>query len=220
MQTTKSATKPAKQRKMIYNAPAHLRHKLFAAPLTSELRASHGIRNLPVRSGDTIRIMRGDHKGFEGKVSRIEMGKYRIFVEGLTREKVDGTTVFVAIHPSKVTITKLNLDDKWRKKILERKKRIKKEEIPEKPALKKPIEKAPEVAEVKTRPIEEKTLPQEKAVAEEKPKRAKRKIAKKPVSEMVEKEAEAAKKTEKRRTTRKRAKPRTSKKQPNTEGGT
>ena len=33
---------------------------------------------------------------------------------------MDGSTVFVPIHPSKVMIIKLNLDDKWRRAILER----------------------------------------------------------------------------------------------------
>jgi large subunit ribosomal protein L24 len=65
--------------------------------------------------------MRGDFKGFEGKVSRVDRRKYRLFVEGVTREKVDGSTVLIPIHPSKVMITHLNLDDKWRKEILKRK---------------------------------------------------------------------------------------------------
>ena len=44
--------------------------------------------------------------------------KYRLFVEGITREKVDGTAVPIPIHPSKVMITSLNLDDKWRRESL------------------------------------------------------------------------------------------------------
>jgi len=109
---------------MLFNAPAHLRHKLMAAPLSPELLAQKGIKALPVRKGDTVRIQRGDHKGFEGKVSRVDLKEYRIYLEGLTREKVDGTTVFVALHPSKVMIRNLNLDDKLRKAVLERKKPI------------------------------------------------------------------------------------------------
>jgi len=62
--------------------------------------------------------MRGDRKGLEGKVTRVDRKEYRIFVEGVTREKVDGTTTFVPIHPSKVMITSLNLDDKWRRESL------------------------------------------------------------------------------------------------------
>jgi large subunit ribosomal protein L24 len=219
MMTTKPVTKPAKQRKLVYNAPAHIRHKLFTSPLTAELKSSQGTRNLPVRSGDTVRIMRGDHKGFEGKVSRIDTAKYRIFVEGLTREKVDGTTIFVPIHPSKVTITKLNLDDKWRKKILERRKGAKKAEIQEKPEKKLPAEKAPEIAIPEQKPVEEVIPPKEKLPVKAKPTRAKRKVAKRAVVETKDKAA-AAKEAEKPKTPRKRGSRKAAKKQPKTGGGT
>ena len=120
MQTNR-VKNPRKQRKMHFNAPAHKRHKLMAAPLSNELAASKGAKTLPVRKGDTVRIQRGDHKGFEGKISRVDLKEYRIYLEGLTREKTDGTNIFLPIHPSKVQIRNLNLDDKWRKALLERK---------------------------------------------------------------------------------------------------
>lgn len=119
------SSKPSKQRKRLFQAPDHIRYKHLSAPLSPELRREHGVRSLPLRSGDTVRVMRGDYKGFEGKVLRVDREEYQIYIEGLTREKVDGTTVFTPIHPSKVMITKLNLDDKWRKNILERKKKAK-----------------------------------------------------------------------------------------------
>ena len=122
MQKKIPVTKPGKQRKMLYNAPLHLRQKIMAAHLSPELIASKGIKSLPIRKGDTIQVIRGDNKGFEGKISRVDLKRYRIFIEGLTREKVDGTNIFVSVHPSKVIIKKLNLDDKWRKAIVERKK--------------------------------------------------------------------------------------------------
>jgi large subunit ribosomal protein L24 len=185
MQTIKPVTKPTKQRKMLYQAPDHIRYRLFAAPLSPELKASHGVKTLPVRSGDSVRIMRGDRKGFEGKVARVDRKKYRIYVEGLTREKVDGTTIFVPLHPSKVMITRLSLEDKWRKKILERKKaaRLKVEEVVEKPSKK--------VAEVKEEAVvEEKPL-------EKKPKRRKKKVAKKPSVEKAKGKGEEIKKERK-----------------------
>lgn len=128
MQKISKVTNPGKQRKKLFNAPVHIRHKLMAAPLSSELAASKGAKTLPVRKGDTVRIMRGDNKGFEGKVSRIDLKAYRIYLEGLTREKVDGTNIFLAVHPSKVQIRNLNLNDKWRKNILERKAALEKKE--------------------------------------------------------------------------------------------
>jgi large subunit ribosomal protein L24 len=164
MQATKRVKKPGKQRKHLYNAPAHLRHKFMAAPLSQELISSKGAKALPVRKGDTVRIMRGDNKGFEGKVSRIDLKRYRIFIEGLTREKVDGTNIFVSVHPSKVMIKNLKLDDKWRQGIVERKKL----ELPkkEKEAVKVAEKPPKKVAEVKKeKPVKK---PKVAAIAEEK----------------------------------------------------
>jgi large subunit ribosomal protein L24 len=136
MQTNR-VKNPRKQRKMLFNAPAHKRHKLMAASLSKELATSKGAKTLPIRKGDTVRIQRGDHKGFEGKVSRVDLKEYRIYLEGLTREKTDGTNIFLPIHPSKVQIRNLNLDDKWRKDILERKQGpVKEGKTKEKPAKK------------------------------------------------------------------------------------
>jgi large subunit ribosomal protein L24 len=135
------STKPGKQRKKMHQASQKERYRLFSAPLSSKLKDSHNTSSVPVRSGDTVIIMRGDRKGSEGKVTKVDLKKYRIFIEGLDREKVDGTKVFIPVHPSKVTITRLNLDDKWRKKILERKsvteEKPPKEETPKKVAKKK-----------------------------------------------------------------------------------
>jgi large subunit ribosomal protein L24 len=114
----------------------------MAAPLSPELLAQRGVKTLPVRKGDTVRIMRGDHKGFDGKISRVDLKHYRVYLEGLTREKVDGSTVFVALHPSKIMIRNLNLDDKVRKAVLDRKKPILKKgaKTPKKSASKKTVE--------------------------------------------------------------------------------
>jgi len=161
VQATKRVKAPGKQRKRLYNAPAHLRHKMMAAPLSPELIKSKGAKALPIRKGDTVRIMRGDHVGFEGKVSRVDLKRYRIFLEGLTREKVDGTNIFVSVHPSKVMIRNLKLDDKWRKGIVERKKEV---ELPKK---KKKVAKAADETAEKTGKMEkEKAVKKERGVQE------------------------------------------------------
>jgi len=109
---------PRKQHKMLFQAPLHIRYKLLSAPLSPALKASHKVSSVSVRTGDTVRIMRGDRKGTEGKVTQVNRSNNRLLVEGVTRAKVDGTTVQVPIHPSKVMITGLNLDDKWRREAL------------------------------------------------------------------------------------------------------
>ena len=204
MQTPKPLTKPTKQRKMLYDAPAHVRHRLLAAHLSQGLRASHDVKSLPVRSGDTVRVVRGDHRGVEGKITRVDLAKYRVYVEGLTREKVDGTTVFLPVHPSKVVITGLNLDDKWRKKILETKKEKRKE--PEKAVEKpeaKPVEKPKEVPVVEesggvVEAVEEKPAPKKEA-SRKRITKTKRKTPARKVSKKTKPEAGEAEKEEKPR---------------------
>jgi large subunit ribosomal protein L24 len=118
----------------------------MSAPLSPELMKSRGIKSIPVRKGDTVRVVRGDRKGFEGKISRIDLKNYRLYIEGLTREKVDGTTIFISLHPSKVVIKNLNLDDRWRKRVVERRQQqvTKEKEVPkEKPAKEKAKPKKP-----------------------------------------------------------------------------
>ena len=134
-------TKPTKQRKRMYQASVSARYRRFSAPLSSKLKESHGTSSVPVRKGDTVMIMRGDRKSSEGKVTQVDRTNYRIFVEGVNREKVDGTSIPVPIHPSKVMITRLNLDDKWRKKILERKGVTEQKEVAEEKPKKKEAKK-------------------------------------------------------------------------------
>jgi large subunit ribosomal protein L24 len=209
MQATKRVKNPRKQRKRLYNAPAHLRHKLMAAPLSPELISSKGAKSLPVRKGDTVRVMRGDHAGFEGKVSRVDLKRYRIFLEGLTREKVDGTNIFVSVHPSKIMIKNLKLDDKWRKAVVERKKELgsPKKEKKGVEAVEKPPKKVKAVKVKEEKAVEEKAVVQEKVVKKAPKAAAKKRVQKKPVAakkkeeKPVEKEKkpEAAKKPQAKR---------------------
>ena len=162
-------SKPSKQRKRLFTAPLHVRYKILSAPLAPELREKYGFRSLPVRVGDKVQVTRGDFKGFEGKILSVDRKKFRIAIEGITREKVDGTTINVPIHPSKVMITELNLDDKWRRKIIERKSKAKEE-------LKRRKEEEEKVKEEeKIEEIEEEETEKEKAKEVEKKPEKKRK---------------------------------------------
>jgi large subunit ribosomal protein L24 len=85
------------------------------------LKKKHNTNAFPAKTGDTVRVTRGDRKGFEGRIIRVDRKKFRVYVEGVTREKVDGTTIQIPVHPSKAMIVNLNLDDKWRREALKRK---------------------------------------------------------------------------------------------------
>jgi len=91
----------------------------FGSQLSAELRERHGKRSVRPRVGDTVRIVRGEFKDIEGKVTRVDSRGGAVMVEGVTREKIKGGTSPVPISSSKVVITNLALDDKIRKKKLE-----------------------------------------------------------------------------------------------------
>lgn len=112
---------PRKQRRILFNLPLHLRWRLLTATLSPNLREELGIKRLPIRKNDIVKIVRGDWKGYEGKVMRVDLKRVKIFVEGVTLKKADGTEVFYSIHPSKVMIIKLGDVDDVRRKIIERK---------------------------------------------------------------------------------------------------
>lgn len=115
-----NTAQPRKQRKILFNLPLHLRWHLITAPLSPSLREELGIRRLYVRKNDTVKVVRGDWKGHEGKVMRVDLKRARIFIEGVTLKKADGSEVFYPIHPSKVMIVRLGDIDDVRRKIIER----------------------------------------------------------------------------------------------------
>ncbi|CAG2164935.1 unnamed protein product [Oppiella nova] len=109
-----------KNRKKHFNAPSHIRRRIMSSPLSKELRQKYGVRSIPIRKDDEVQVVRGHHKGQQvGKVVQCYRAKYVIYIERIQREKANGASVYVGIHPSKVVIVKLKMD-KDRKHILER----------------------------------------------------------------------------------------------------
>jgi len=117
----KASKQPRKQRKYLTRAPLHTKHKFLGAHLSKELRQRYKIKTLPVRKEDEVIIKRGQFKGIKGRVEKINLRKTRIYVNNAQITKIDGSKVFYPIHPSNVIITELNLKDKERMRVIERK---------------------------------------------------------------------------------------------------
>ncbi len=115
-----SSKKPGKKRKYIYNAPLHIRRKLMSSHLSKELREKLGRRSLPVRVGDVVRIMRGEFKGKEGEVEKVDRQRYKVYVKGVQKEKKDGSAYKIGLASSNLMIIKLK-EDKMRLKKKEKK---------------------------------------------------------------------------------------------------
>merc|ERR1712127_639585 len=110
-----------KQRQRHFTAPSRIRRKIMSAPLSKELRKKYNVRSIPIRKDDEVMVARGHYKGqTTGKILQCYRRKFVIHVERIQREKANGATVHVGIHPSNVVVTKLKID-KDRKLILERK---------------------------------------------------------------------------------------------------
>ena len=102
---------------MFYNLISkHKRDKFLGANLSENLREQHSRRSMRVIKGDTVRILRGEYVGIEGKVEKVNTERSTLSIEGVQREKIRGGNVKVQIHASNVQIISLNTDDEYRMK--------------------------------------------------------------------------------------------------------
>jgi len=116
----KSSSQTRKQRKYKHNAPLHIKHKMMSAGVSRELRKEHSIRSIPIKKGDTVKLISGQFKGKNGKVTKVSLAKQSVFIEGADVSRADGSKALYPVHPSNLTITKLNLADKKRVEKIER----------------------------------------------------------------------------------------------------
>ncbi|MBM3896941.1 MAG: 50S ribosomal protein L24 [Thaumarchaeota archaeon] len=113
------ATKRTKARKKYFSAPLHVYSKRVSAVLSDDLKEKYGKRSARVRKDDNVRIVRGEFKGIEGKVTKVYSAEGRISIVGVNRDKLKGGQIPIKIHASKVIMTGLNLSDKFRKSSIE-----------------------------------------------------------------------------------------------------
>jgi len=112
--------KSGKQRKAYFNAPMHKARKWISSHLEENLLLKYDQRRITLVKGDTVKVMRGNFKGHDGKITRVNQRRRQVEVEGLVMTKADGKKIPKPIHASNLLIIKLNLTDKWRRKKLEK----------------------------------------------------------------------------------------------------
>ncbi|MFB5628659.1 MAG: 50S ribosomal protein L24 [Nitrosarchaeum sp.] len=131
--------KPTKMRNnQIYRATFHTKSKQLGSQLSDDLRKKYGKKSIRVIEGDSIKIVRGEFKGVDGKISKVSTMKSSVAIEGVKKEKTKGDKFDVYIHTSNLLVIGLNTDDKWRIVKLEGKKPTEKPKtIVEKPVTEK-----------------------------------------------------------------------------------
>ncbi len=107
--------KPSKMRnRQIWRASHSVRSRQLGAALSPDLRSRHSRRSVRVVAGDTVRVVRGEYKDVEGRVSRVFALAGRIAIEGVKKEKGKGEKFDVQIHSTNVVVTSLNGADSRR----------------------------------------------------------------------------------------------------------
>ena len=104
------------------NVYKHIRDKAVSSNLANNLREQYGRRSMRVIKGDTIKVLRGEYSGIEGKVEKVNTKRATLAIEGVQREKIRGGNVKVPIHASNVQIVALKLGDAFRQNKIERSK--------------------------------------------------------------------------------------------------
>ena len=110
-----SSVKPRKQRKYLANSPLHIRKKFLSANLSKQLREKQGKKNIPLRKGDKVKILRGKFKKKEGKITMVFLKEGKVVVEGIQVKKADGSNAVFKLQPSNLQIVELNTGDRKRR---------------------------------------------------------------------------------------------------------
>ena len=122
-----SSKQPRKQRLARYTAPYHRRHREMSSPIDKGLRErqlSRGFmypRSMPVKKGDRVMIVRGEAKSKSATaISLVDRKARKVYVEGFTYFKSDGTELQRPIDASNLVIINPDWSDIRRRKILNR----------------------------------------------------------------------------------------------------
>ncbi|MBW2974217.1 50S ribosomal protein L24 [Candidatus Woesearchaeota archaeon] len=118
----KKSRQVRKQRKYRYNAPLHIKQKFVHVHLSKELKKKYNTRSLGLKKGDKVKVVRGQFRKHTGNVEKVDLKKCKVILSGIEITKKEGSQTTYPINPSNLVITELNLDDKMRQKIIERKK--------------------------------------------------------------------------------------------------
>jgi large subunit ribosomal protein L24 len=109
---------PRRQRKALYTAPTFQRRRRMTVPLSRDLRRRFAARSLPVRKGDTVRVLSGSFEGREERVAKVNRRSYSVILDNVTLKTGEDKLKPLPIRTSHLVLTRLNLSDAWRRRVL------------------------------------------------------------------------------------------------------
>ena len=107
--------KPTKMRnKQMYYATMQTASSQLSGMLSKNLRKKYGKRSVRIVEGDSVKVVRGEFNGVDGKVTKVSSSNEGLTIEGVQKEKLKGEKYDVYVNTSNIEVTALNTDDKWR----------------------------------------------------------------------------------------------------------
>jgi len=107
--------KPRKQHKALANAPYHQKNKAIRAPLDPVKYENSKVKRITLRTGDTVKVLRGSRQGHEGKIAAVNLKRGKVSIEKALLQKADNKEVPLWFDPSNLVVTKVDLSDPVRK---------------------------------------------------------------------------------------------------------
>ena len=92
--------------KQIYYATMKTSSSQLSCLLSKNLRGKYGKRTVRVVEGDSVKVVRGEFTGVDGKVTKVSSADGGLSIEGVKKEKLKGEKYDVYIH--KVTLRLLH----------------------------------------------------------------------------------------------------------------
>jgi len=97
------------ERKIFHSEKIHRKKSRLHVHLSKDLRSKIKLkkRALLVRKGDTVKVMRGPHKGKEAKVSDVNVVRRVVFLEGIAVKNARGREMPIPLQPSNMLLLSL-----------------------------------------------------------------------------------------------------------------
>jgi len=94
------------ERRMFHNEKIHKKKNRMHVHLSKDLRTKlkSKKRSIMVRKDDKVKVMRGDHKGKEAKISRVSVLRRKVFLEGIANKNAKGKEFLIPIDPSNLLL--------------------------------------------------------------------------------------------------------------------
>ncbi len=99
--------KRKRERRKRYGAKLHQKKAHMRVHVAKEARGEKKMRSALIGKGDSVKVLRGDHKGKGAKVMRVSHLKRMVYLEGISQRNARGVEALVPFEPSNLMITAL-----------------------------------------------------------------------------------------------------------------